>query len=318
MSRLTRRTFGAALFAAAAFASTIAYAAEPLKELRIGYQKTGLPVVARQQGVIEKALEPKNIAVKWVEFTAGPPLVEALNVGSIDVGWVGDAPPIFGQSAGSAIVYAAALAPNGKGEAIFVKPDSSIQSLADLKGKKIGVGKGTSAHNLVIAALEKAKIGFDEITPVYLSPADAAAAFASDKIDAWAVWDPFFAIAETRYKPRILTRSSDVLDVSTYLIANRDFAANHPEIVTSTIGSLKDAAIWANANKDKVAEALHEVTGVPLDAQTLAADRSVFSVGPVTPEIVAHQQETADRFYRLKLIPNAIKIADAVWSAPSN
>ncbi len=318
MSRLTRRTFGAALFAAAAFASTIAFAAEPLSELKIGYQKTGLPVVARQQGVIEKALEPKNITVKWVEFTAGPPLVEALNVGSIDVGWVGDAPPIFGQSAGSAIVYAAALAPNGKGEAIFVKPDSSIQSLADLKGKKIGVGKGTSAHNLVIAALEKSNVGFDEITPVYLSPADAAAAFASDKIDAWAVWDPFFAIAETRYKPRILARSSDVLDVSTYFIANRDFAAKHPEIVTATIGSLKDAAIWANANKDKVAEALHEVTGVPLDAQTLAADRSVFSVGPVTPEIVAHQQETADRFYRLKLIPNAIKIADAVWTAPSN
>ncbi len=88
--------------------------------------------------------------------------------------------------------------------------------------------------------------------------------------------------------------------------------------MTATIGSLKDAAIWANANKDKVAEALHEVTGVPLDAQTLAADRSVFSVGPVTPEIVAHQQETADRFYQLKLIPNAIKIADAVWTAPSN
>lgn len=318
MSTLTRRAFGAALLAAAAFATSISYAALPLAELKIGYQKTGLPVVARQQGVIENALESKGITVKWVEFTAGPPLVEALNIGSIDVGWVGDAPPIFGQSAGSAIVYAAALAPNGKGEAIFVKPGSPIQSLADLKGKKIGVGKGTSAHNLLIAALEKAKVGFDEITPVYLSPADGAAAFASDKIDAWAVWDPFFAIAETRYNPRILARSSDVLDVQTYFIANRTFAAKHPEIVTTTIGALKDAATWANANKDKVAEALHEVTGVPLDAQTLAADRSVFSVGPVTPEIIAHQQETADRFFKLKLIPNAIKISDAVWTAPSN
>ena len=318
MSRLTRKALAAVLFAAAAFAATISFAAEPLAELKIGYQKTGLPVIARQQGVIEKAFQPKDISVRWVEFTAGPPLVEALNAGSIDVGWVGDAPPIFGQSAGSAIVYAAALAPNGKGEAIFVKPDSSIQSPADLKGKKIGVGKGTSAHNLLIAALEKANIGFDEITPVYLSPADAAAAFASDKIDAWAVWDPFFAIAETRYHPRILARSSDVLNVNTYFIANRDFAAKHPEIVTTTIGALKDAAEWANGNKDKVAEALHEVTGVPLDAQTLAANRSVFSVGPVTPEIIAHQQETADRFFKLKLIPNSIKVSDAVWTAPSN
>jgi sulfonate transport system substrate-binding protein len=304
--------------AAALVASTFSHAAAPLKELKIGYQKTGLPVIARQQQVIEKAFEPKGIAVRWVEFTAGPPLVEALNVGSIDVGWVGDAPPIFGQSAGSAIVYAAALAPNGKGEAIFVKPQSPIKALADLKGKKVGVAKGTSAHNLLIAALEKSGISYDEIIPVYLGPADAAAAFASDKVDAWAVWDPFFAIAETRYDPRILVRSGDILDVRTYFIANRDFANAHPDLVTETVSNLKVAADWANANKDKVAQALHEVTGVPLEAQTLAANRSVFSVEPITPAITAHQQETADRFFRLKLIPNAIKISDAVWSAPSN
>lgn len=315
MTRLTRRALGAVFFAAA-FIATSSFAAEPLKELKIGYQKTGLPVVARQQKVIEKAIAPAT--VKWVEFTAGPPLVEALNVGSIDVGWVGDAPPIFGQSAGSAIVYVAALASNGAGEAVFVKPESTIQSLADLKGKKVGVGKGTSAHNLLIAALEKAKLGYDEITPVYLSPADAAAAFASDKIDAWAVWDPFFAIAETRYKPRILALSSEVLNVKTYFIANRDFAAAQPAAVTTTVTALGEAAKWANANKDKVAEALHEVTGVPLDAQILAANRSVFSVEPITPEIIAHQQETADRFAKLKLIPNAIKISDAVWTAPTN
>src|SRR5690349_19445667 len=202
MIDITRRLFAAGLLAASALAGQASQAAD-LKELKIGYQKTGLPVIARQQGVIETALRPEGVAVKWVEFTAGPPLVEALNVGSIDVGWVGDAPPIFGQAAGSAIVYAAALPSNGQGEAIFVKPGTPIRSVADLKGKKVGVGKGTSAHNLLVAALEKEGIAFDEIEPVYLSPADAAAAFASDKIDAWTVWDPFFAIAETRYQPRV-------------------------------------------------------------------------------------------------------------------
>ncbi|RZS82299.1 sulfonate transport system substrate-binding protein [Phyllobacterium myrsinacearum] len=318
MPNLTRRLFAALVLAATAVAATASYAAEPLQEYKIGFQKTSLPVIAQQQKVIEKALEPKGIKVKWVEFTAGPPLVEALNVGSIDVGWVGDAPPIFGQSAGSAIVYVAALPSNGKGEAIFVKPGSAVQSLADLKGRKVGVGKGTSAYNLLVAALEKAHIGYDEITPVYLSPADAAAAFASDKIDAWAVWDPFFAIAETRYQPRILARSSDVLDVNTYFLANRGFAAAHPDVVTTTIDALKQAAAWAEANKDKVAAALHEVTGVPLEAQTIAANRSVFGIFPITPEIVAHQQETADRFFKLKLIPKAIRISDAVWTAPGN
>ncbi|NGN41611.1 aliphatic sulfonate ABC transporter substrate-binding protein [Mesorhizobium sp. CGMCC 1.15528] len=317
MMAITRRLFGAALLAASAFAAFGASAAE-LKELKIGYQKTGLPVIARQQGLIEKALESKGISVSWVEFTAGPPLVEALNVGSINVGWVGDAPPIFGQSAGSAIVYAAALPSNGKGEAIFVKPDSPVQSIADLKGKKVGVGKGTSAHNLLVAALEKAGVAFSDIQPVYLSPADAAAAFASDKIDAWSVWDPFFAIAETRYQPRILARSSDVLNVNTYFIANKTFADEHPDVVTSTISALEVAAKWAAGNRDKVAAALHEVTGVPLDAQTLAANRSEFGIFPLSDQIIANQQATADRFFKLGLIPNAIKISDAVWTPPAN
>ncbi|WEX76017.1 aliphatic sulfonate ABC transporter substrate-binding protein [Sinorhizobium numidicum] len=317
MFKLTKRLFGTGLFTAAVLAS-FGVMAEDLREFRIGFQKTGLPVVARQQKVIEKVLEPQGVSVSWVEFTAGPPLVEALNVGSIDVGWTGDAPPIFGQAAGSAIVYAAALPSNGKGEAIFVKPDSPVRSLADLKGKKIGVGKGTSAHNLVVAALEKAGVGFNEVTPVYLNPAEAAAAFASDKIDAWAVWDPFFAIAETRYKPRILTTSAETLNVNTYFLANRDFAKNHPETVSATIAALKDAAIWADANRDKVAEALHEVTGVPLEPQTLAANRTVFDIGPITQEIVAGQQQTADRFHKLGIIPKQITISDAVWTAPGN
>jgi sulfonate transport system substrate-binding protein len=183
MTTLTRRTIGLGLLAVSVFAAGIA-SADDLKEFNIGYQKTGLPVIAKQQQIIEKALEGKGVTVKWVEFTAGPPLVEALNVGSINVGWVGDAPPIFGQSAGANIVYAAALPSNGQGEAVFVKPGSPIEKTADLKGKKVGVGKGTSAHNLLVAALEKEGLAFTDIDPVYLSPADAAAAFASDKIEA--------------------------------------------------------------------------------------------------------------------------------------
>jgi sulfonate transport system substrate-binding protein len=317
MSGLTRRLFGVGAVLAAGLAFAPASAQE-LKEFNIGYQKTGLPIIAKQQQIVEKALESKGVTVKWVEFTAGPPLVEALNVGSIDVGWVGDAPPIFGQSTGANIVYAAALPSNGEGEAIFVKPDSPIQSIADLKGKKIGVGKGTSAHNLLIAALEKEGIAFDQIEPVYLGPADAAAAFASDKIEAWSVWDPFFAIAETRYQPRILTRSSDILNVNTYFLANKTFATEHPDFVSTTIGSLEQAADWADKNRDKVAAALHEVTGVPLEAQTIAANRAKFGIFPISDEIISNQQATADRFFKLGLIPNAIKISDAVWTAPGN
>ncbi len=317
MPAITRRALSASLFAVAAF-SVLPLQAGAAEELKIGYQKTGLPVIARQQGVIEKALEAKGVKVSWVEFTAGPPLVEALNVGSINVGWTGDAPPIFGQAAGSAIVYVAALPSNGKGEAIFTKPESGIKSVADLKGKKVGVGKGTSAHNLLVAALEKNGRKFSDIEVTYLSPADAAAAFASDKIDAWAVWDPFYAIAETRYKPVTLARTSDVLAVSTYFLANRDYAKSHGDTINTTIDALGEAAKWSAANRDKVAAALHEVTGVPLEAQTLAANRSEFGITRIDDKIIASQQETADRFYRLGLIPKQISIKDAVWSGATN
>ncbi|NSZ65434.1 aliphatic sulfonate ABC transporter substrate-binding protein [Agrobacterium tumefaciens] len=317
MPAITRRALSASFLVAAAL-SVLPLQAQTAEELKIGYQKTGLPVIARQQGVIEKALEAKGVKVSWVEFTAGPPLVEALNVGSINVGWTGDAPPIFGQAAGSAIVYVAALPSNGKGEAIFTKPESGIKSVADLKGKKVGVGKGTSAHNLLVAAIEKNGLKFSDIDVVYLSPADAAAAFASDKIDAWAVWDPFYAIAETRYKPVTLARTSEVLNVSTYFLANRDYAKSHADTINITLDALGEAAKWSAANRDKVAAALHEVTGVPLEAQTLAANRSEFGISKIDDKIIASQQETADRFYRLGLIPKQISIKDAVWSGATN
>lgn len=316
MTGLTRRAFG---LGTALLAATLAFgAAAETKTVKIGYQKTGLPVVARQQHLIEDALAPQGVSVEWVEFTAGPPLVEALNVGAIQLGWTGDAPPIFGQAAGSAITYVAALAPNGEGEAVIAKADSGITTIADLKGKRVAVGKGTSAHNLLVAALEKNGLQFSDIEPVYLSPADAAAAFASDKVDAWSIWDPFLAIAETRHKPAVLVRAPEVLDVNTYFLANRDFANTAAPVITATLGALEKAAAWAGANRDKVAEALHEVTGVPLAAQQLAAGRATFAILPLTPEIIAHQQETADRFFRLGLIPKAVTISDIVWTQPKS
>lgn len=309
--RFTRRGFGSML-AGAAVVSGLPVRAAP-GTVRIGYQKTNLPVVAQQRGTVEAALAPLGAGVSWVEFAAGPPLVEALNVGAIDLGWTGDAPPIFGQSAGSAIVYVAALPPNGKGEAVVAKPASGIATVADLKGRKVAVGKGTSAQNLLVAALEGAGLAFTDVEATYLGPADAAAAFASDQVDAWSIWDPFLAIAETRYQPTVLVRGSDILTVNTYFLGNRDFAAANSEAILAVLEGLEQAAAWADANRGEVAAALHAVTGVPLDAQTLAANRAEFGIFPLSDEIVAHQQETADRFYRLGLIPKAITVSDAVW-----
>ena len=316
MTNLTRRSFAALAAGSALARPSVGLGQEAPREIRVGYQKTGLPVIARQQGLIEKALAPRGMSVRWVEFTAGPPVLEAMNVGSIDLGWTGDAPPIFAQAAGSAIVYVAALPSNGAGEAVIVKKDSPIRALSDLKGKKFGFTKGSSSHNLAVVALERGGVPYGDVTPVYLSPADAAAAFARDSIDAWAIWDPFLAIAEIRHAPRQLLSVKEALDVRTYFLANRGFAARNATAIEVTMKALSDAAGWAVANRDGVAKSLAEVTGVDLAAQTIAANRLDFFIRPMTDDVIAGQQATADRFHRLGLIPKAIAVRDAVWTRP--
>lgn len=318
MLRLSRRAALAVLALSALSLSPAAAEEASLKEFRVGFQKAGLPVITRQQQLIEKALAPQGISVRWVEFPSGPPLLEALNAGAVDVGWTGDAPPIFAQAAGANLVYVAALPSNGAGEGILVPADSPIKSVADLKGRKVGVTKGSSAHNLLVAALERAGVPFSDITPVYLSPADAAAAFSSGKIDAWSIWDPFFAIAELRHAPRVLTTTKDELKVNTYFLANKTFANAHPSVVLKAEDALRQSAAWADANRQDVAKVLAEVTGVDLAAQTRAAGRAEFGIFPLSEPVIAGQQQTADRFYKLGLIPRAILVKDAVWVRPQS
>ncbi len=291
--------------------------AEPQNELRIGYQKNGVLVIARQQGILERRLAKQNATVKWVEFTSGPPLLEALGAGSIDIGQTGDAPPIFAQAAGTNLVYVAGQ-PITNGQGILVKHNSSIHSLADLKGKRIGFTKGSSAHNVVLLALEKAGLKYDDITPVYLSPPDGGPAFANGSIDAWAVWDPYFAVGETKNGGRILVNATELGKTNSFYLANKTFAANNTALLREAIEGLSEAATWADAHRGDVAKSLAQVTGLDLSIQTIAANRSSFAIGKISDEIVATQQGVADRFFKLGLIPKAIVVKDAVWNAPQS
>jgi len=298
--------------AAAAALPAGARAEVGVKEIRIGYQKNGVLVIARQRSVLEKHFAPQGVEVKWVEFSSGPPMMEAMNVGSVDYGAVGDSPPVFAQAAGAAIVYAAGQ-PITNGQAILVPANSAIRSITDLKGKRVGFTKGSSAHNIVVQALEKAGLTYADITPVYLTPPDAGPAFANGSIDAWSIWDPYFAIGETRQNGRTLVNASDITKSNSFYIANRDFAKSHGPVLQQIIDVTSSAAKWAESHRDEVAKSLSAITGIPLDIQTVAANRSSFAVGPITDDIIATQQGVADRFFKLGLIPRQIAIRDIVW-----
>jgi sulfonate transport system substrate-binding protein len=311
---MKRRDFLKVSLSAATVAalSSRAHAEAGLKEIRVGYQKNGVLVIARQQANLENHFKPLGIEVKWVEFSSGPPMMEAMNVGSIDYGAVGDSPPVFAQAAGAAIVYAAGQAvTNGQG--ILVPQNSAIRSIADLKGKRVGFTKGSSAHNIVVQTLEKAGLIYADITPVYLTPPDAGPAFANGSIDAWSIWDPYFAIGDTKHHGRILVNASEITKSNSFYIANRDFARNHGPVLQQIIDVTTSTAKWAEAHRDEVAKSLSAITGIPLDIQTVAANRSSFAVGPITDDVIATQQGVADRFHKLGLIPKQIAVRDIVW-----
>ena len=310
---MKRREFlGLSVGGAIAALSSRAKAQATVKEIRIGYQKTGVLVIARQRAVLEKRFAGRQIGIKWIEFTSGPPLLEAMSTGSVDLGAVGDTPPIFAQAANANIVYIAG-SPITNGQGILVPANSSIRTIVDLKGRRIGFAKGTSAHNVLIATLEKAGLSYEDITPVYLSPPDAGPAFANGSIEAWAIWDPYFAIGEKRQNGRILINAYEVAKNNSFYLANRDFANTHVRETRDVIDGLAEAARWAEAHRADVASALAAVTGVPLEVQVVAADRASFVMGPVTDEIIATQQAVADRFHKLGLIPKQIAVRDIVW-----
>jgi sulfonate transport system substrate-binding protein len=314
---MKRREFLKLSVSAAATAALAqrAQAETGLKEIRIGYQKNGVLVIARQRAVLEKHFKPQGIEVKWVEFSSGPPMMEAMNVGSVDYGAVGDSPPVFAQAAGAAIVYAASQ-PIINGQGILVPQNSAIATIGDLKGKRIGFTKGSSAHNIVVQTLEKAGLTYGDITPVYLAPPDAGPAFGNGSIDAWAIWDPYFAIGEIKQNGRILVNAYQITKTNSFYIANRDFANSHSQVLQQIIDVTGIAATWAQAHPDEVAKSLSAITGVPLDIQIVAAKRAGFSVAPMTEDIIATQQGVADRFFKLGLIPKQIAIRDIVWRNP--
>lgn len=304
------------LSAGTAFLSTLATraTAQPaITEIRIGYQKTGVLVIAKQRETLEQHFATQNLGVKWVEFSSGPPMLEAMNVGSVHYGAVGDSPPIFAQAAGAAIVYAAGQ-PITNGQGILVPNGSSIRNLADLKGKRVGFTKGSSAHNVVLLALNKAGLSYSDITPVYLTPPDAGPAFAQGSIDAWAVWDPYLAIAELKQNGRVLVNAAEVGRTNSFFIANREFAQRNRALLGQINDVIAATARWAESHRGEVAQALSAVTNIPIDIQTAAANRASFAIGPITDEIIATQQSVADRFHQLGLIPRQIAVRDAVWT----
>ena len=290
-----------------------AHAEDKPTEIRIGTQKGGFFPAVRQRQTLENTFKPLGIEIKWIDFQFGPPLLEAINVGSVDFGYVGDTPPIFAQAGGARIRYVAAVKSDGTSQAIIVPKDSAIKTLADLKGKRVAFCKGSSAHNLLVAALEKAGLAWIDITPAPLAPADATAAFVKGSVDAWSIWDPYFALAELKENARVIAFDKDIHQPNAFYIAGADFVEKYPSLVAKLNTTFASEGVWADSHHEEVAKAQAEATGVDIEAIRRFVDRSNYRTVPVDADVIKSQQAVADRFSRVGLIPKPVNISDIVW-----
>ncbi len=312
-----RRTLG--LLAAAAGSLAVGVTglarAQARPVLRIGYQKYGSLTLLKARGSLEPRLASQGIDVRWTEFPAGPQLLEGLNVGSIDFGTVGEAPPIFAQAAGADLVYVANEPAAPQGEAIVVPATSTLRSVRDLKGRKVVLNKGSNVHYLLVKALEKAQVDYRDVTTIFLPPADARAAFERGSVDAWVIWDPFLAAAERQLGARVLADGTGLVSNHQFFLAARPYASRNPQALQAVIDELRKADDWGRAHLAQAAQVLAKEIGLDAAIIEQATRRSGFGVVPVSQAVLAEQQKIADVFSDLKLIPKRIRIADATLLA---
>ena len=315
MRTITLRRSLVALFAAAISFGAITQA--QAEELRIGYQKYGTLVLLKAKGTLEKRLAEQGVKVTWTEFPGGPQLLEGLNVGSVDFGVTGETPPVFAQAAGADLLYVAYEPPAPTSEAILVPKGSSLTSVADLKGKKIALNKGSNVHYLLVRALEDAGLSINDVTPVYLPPADARAAFERGSVDAWVIWDPFLAAAEQQLQARSLRNGEGLVDNHQFYLATRPYAQQHPQVISTLIEEVRGVGEDSKADPDAVTAQVAPLLGLSPEITRVAVKRQGYGAQPLTPAVVQAQQKIADTFTELKLIPKKLSIKDVIWTPPA-
>lgn len=282
-------------------------------EIRIGYQKGSVSMVlAKSHQLLEKRFPHTHI--QWIEFPAGPQMLEALNINSIDLGSTGDLPPLFAQAAGADLLYVGSEPPKPKSEVILVPKNSALKQVADLKGKKVAFQKGSSSHNLLLRALQQAGLTFKDITPVYLTPADARAAFQQGDVDAWAIWDPYYSSVLLQGNSRLLIDGSSLNLTGSFYLATRSYAEAHGAFIQQVLDTFSSADALTISQPQQSTTLLAQAMGLPEPViASYLSHRPPTRISPVSAETAAAQQRTADLFYANHLLPVKVTIQDRIW-----
>jgi sulfonate transport system substrate-binding protein len=277
--------------------------------LNIGDQAgSGAEALLTAAGLISKL----PFKAHWSDFTSGPPMLQAMGAGSVDVGSVGDAPPVFAAAGGSQIAVVSALQANPLGSAILVPQNSPIHTVAQLRGKSIAVSQGSSANYHLLAILTKAGLTIKDVAPDYLQPAEAEAAFSAGHVAAWDVWSPFIEQAEAQYHARILANGAGLGQTYSFVVASRA-ALNDPAkeaAIHDYLQLIDQAYTWAASHESGWAASWATATGLPSSVMQLAVKDSLAKPVPITAAVISSEQQIANAFTSAGLIPSKINFSD--------
>lgn len=287
---------------------------QELKEINIGIQQSLSPLwIAREKGWFEEAFEKEGIKVKWTEFQSGPPQFEGLAAGKLDFSQVGNSPVIGGQAADVPFKEIALSQDGLKANAILVKKGSPIQSIEDLKGKKVAVAKGSSGFDFLHKALKEAGVSPDDVEIIQLQPDEAMPAFENGAVDAWSIWEPFVSLQTIQNDAEILANGETLhLYSPGFTLARSGFAEEHPEEVERFLDVYNKTVDWQKANKEEAISIYSEIKELDKDVVESVLNNTEPLNEPITEEIIKAQQETADFQYDLGVIDKEIDVSEVV------
>lgn len=285
--------------------------------IKIGFQKSSLNSIVLKHN--EKILHQffPHVQIEWKEFPAGPQMLEALSVGSIDLGSVGNTPPIFAQAADKNIEYVAYENVHPLWQAVLISQGSDIKRIEQLKGKKVAVQKGSSAHDLLGRVLQKAHLNWSDIEPVWLAPADARAALDKKAVDAWVIWEPFLTAAQIDSHAQSLIDGSSFENTYNFLIGQPKFLKSHPQETQKFIQANNQAAKWVVTHPQETLDLYGKAIGLSPEITQKVLDKKYKPalLLPINQTVIDAQQHIADRFTVDHVIPHHISIVNATTTA---
>ena len=303
-----RRTLMAATLAG--FTPWPSRAAEPVTTIRLAQFKAGDQLLLKLAGQ-----DDGPYRAVWSEFGSGNQMLEAVAADALDLAYSSEIPPTFAAVSGAPVRIVAVIRGDVNEQVVLVPAGSAVESIADLRGKRVGYVRATTTHYYLFRMLEEAGMAWSDITPVNLSPADGQVAFRAGNLDAWAIYGYSVPLAK-QAGARVLRTAAGILSGNYPYITSPAALADPARrtAIAAHLAKIGRAFHWIDDHHAEYAAAQARIIGVPETPIRELLDGASQPRRLAAPDdaAIASEQQVADVFYRAKVIPRHVDMA-GLW-----